>query len=173
MVFEAVEEIEAQLVLYVKFSLRLAMMHSFVIIVILLNLFLPISGEIQLHTSSIYLFYTNDQPFVAPQPHFNNQWFASSTSSHQSAPSPDFSYRPPTQQYFPLSQKPPQAYIVGAEYSTITASPLQQYPDYGATHHVTHNADNFLDNTSTTGSNQVLLCNGQGLAITSIGAATF
>lgn len=172
MVFEAVEEIEAQLVLYVKFSLRLAMMHSFVIIVILLNLFLPISGEIQLHTSSIQLFTQMTSPLL----HLNlikNQWFASSTSSHWSTPSPYFSYRPPTQQYFPLSQKPPQAYIVGAEYITIIASPLQQYFDYGATHHVTHNADNVLDNISTTSSDQVLLCNGQGLAITSIRAATF
>lgn len=64
MVFEAVEEIEAQLVLYVKFSLRLAMMQSFVIIVILLNLFLPISGEIQLHTSSIYLFTQMTSPLL-------------------------------------------------------------------------------------------------------------
>lgn len=38
---------------------------------------------------------------------------------------------------------------------------------------MTHNADNFLDDISTTGYDQVLLCNGQGLAITSIGAATF
>lgn len=49
----------------------------------------------------------------------------------------------------------------------------QWYPDFGATHHVTHSSDNFLDSISTSGSDQVMLVNGQGLPITSIGSTSF
>ncbi|MCH99975.1 retrovirus-related pol polyprotein from transposon TNT 1-94, partial [Trifolium medium] len=47
------------------------------------------------------------------------------------------------------------------------------YPDSGATHHVTNNSENLLDSISLSGSDQVLLGNGQGLSITSVGSAQF
>ncbi|PNX62373.1 hypothetical protein L195_g061114, partial [Trifolium pratense] len=54
----------------------------------------------------------------------------------------------------------PQAYLTGGEGSSTHASQLW-YPDSGATHHVTNNSDNLLDSVSLSGSDQVLLGNGQ------------
>ncbi|XP_045812669.1 uncharacterized protein LOC123906731 [Trifolium pratense] len=57
----------------------------------------------------------------------------------------------------------PQAYLTGSDAQTSQASQLW-YPDSGATHHVTNtnNSENLLDSISLSGSDQVLLGNGQG-----------
>ena len=71
------------------------------------------------------------------------------------------------------SQKgyPTQAFLTGSEahnsYNNVW------YLDLGATHHVTPNASNLMDFMSLSGSDQVHIGNGQGLAITSVGSLQF
>lgn len=78
---------------------------------------------------------------------------------------------PPTCSLF--SQKQPQVYLVGIESTDNFITSSKWYCDSGATHHVTNNTENFLDNISTFGSDQVMLGNGQDLSITSIGSTYF
>lgn len=68
----------------------------------------------------------------------------------------------------------PQAHFTSSDQSKVQARNDQAwYPDSGATNHVTHNPNNLLDSISLPGSDQVLLGNGQGLSITSIGNIHF
>jgi len=79
-------------------------------------------------------------------------------------------FRPPSQAG---SQKgyPAQAFLTGSEarnsYNNVW------YPDSGATHHVTPDAFNLMDFVSLSGSDQVHIGNGQGLAITYVGSLKF
>lgn len=67
-------------------------------------------------------------------------------------------------------QSRPQALLTG---SVSSRNDQAWYPDSGATNHVTHNPNNLLDSISLPGTDQVLLGNGQGLSIHSIGNTIF
>lgn len=69
-------------------------------------------------------------------------------------------------------QAQPRAFLTdtGFDHHNSLSLPNQHwYPDSGATHHVTNNSEFLLDGVNLPGSDQVLLGNGQGLSITSIG----
>lgn len=71
-------------------------------------------------------------------------------------------------------QRPPQAFLTGSESSSNQRRNEQiGYPDSGATHHVTNNPSNLLDSISLSESDIVLLGNGQGLPILSVGSTQF
>ncbi|MCI86943.1 retrovirus-related pol polyprotein from transposon TNT 1-94, partial [Trifolium medium] len=71
--------------------------------------------------------------------------------------------------FAPRPQRPPapQALLTGGN---PTFNNQWWYPDSGASHHVTPDASNLSDAASLPGSDQVLMGNGQGLAINSIGS---
>ncbi|KAK2378919.1 WD40 repeat-containing protein HOS15 [Trifolium repens] len=94
-----------------------------------------------------------------------------------------YGYRPPQPQYStqfsnsygygaPRAQRPPmpQAMLTGG---TNNFSNQWWYPDSGASHHVTPEATNLSDSASLPGTDQVLMGNGQGLSIASIGSMNF
>lgn len=109
---------------------------------------------------------------VSPTISHNNQWLAPAPLTWRVTPH-GFPPRPFNKTYPSYSQKQPQTYLIGIG-STITHfSYSQWYPGSGATHHVTNNVDNFLDSVSTFGSDGVMIGNGQGLSITSIGSISF
>lgn len=85
-------------------------------------------------------------------------------------PKPGFITRPTTSSY---AGKQHQAYLAGSDSGTSQAGNSQWYADSGATHHVTNSADHFLDSISTSDTDQVMLGNGQGMSITSIGNTSF
>lgn len=62
-----------------------------------------------------------------------------------------------------------QAYLAAPD-SNSTQS---WYPDSGATHHVTNDAANMTEHVTLTGSEEILMGNGQGLSITSVGSKSF
>ncbi|GAU26774.1 hypothetical protein TSUD_317720 [Trifolium subterraneum] len=70
--------------------------------------------------------------------------------------------------FAPRSQRPPapQALLTSGNSSFNNQ---WWYPDSGASHHVTPDVSNLSDATSLPGSDQVLMGNGQGLAINSVG----
>lgn len=67
----------------------------------------------------------------------------------------------------------PQAYLAGSNTGTSQHANSQWYVDSGVAHHVTNSVDHFLNNISTSGTDQVMFGNGQGLFITLIGKTTF
>ncbi|KAI5437823.1 hypothetical protein KIW84_023804 [Lathyrus oleraceus] len=121
-------------------------------------------------------------PVIPPQPtsNFQNPWYSACVSPQMSQ-----QWMSPSQWCVPASGfKPrlansvfagrqPQAYLAGSDIGTSQAANSQWYVDSGATHHVTNSAYHFLDNISTSGTDQFMLGNGQGLSITSIGNTTF
>ncbi|KAK2420319.1 putative mitochondrial protein [Trifolium repens] len=74
--------------------------------------------------------------------------------------------------YAPRPQRPPipQALLTGGN---VGFNNQWWYPDSGASHHVTPDASNLSDAASLPGSDQVLMGNGQGLTINSIGSMCF
>lgn len=82
--------------------------------------------------------------------------------------------RAPFPPQFGNSRPPaPQAYITGNESTNSNSFNNGWYPDSGATHHVTPDANNLMDAASFSGSDQMYIGNGQGLAINSIGSMSF
>ena len=80
--------------------------------------------------------------------------------------------RPPTQSQAGNQRgQAPQAFLTGSDPHNSFNNAW--YPDSGATHHVTPDASNLMDSTSLSGSDQVHIGNGQGLAITSVGSLQF
>ncbi|GAU28846.1 hypothetical protein TSUD_21830 [Trifolium subterraneum] len=73
---------------------------------------------------------------------------------------------------FPRPSRPPapQAMLTGGD---PNFNNQWWYPDSGASHHVTPDPSNLSDTTSLPGSDQVLIGNGQGLSIDSIGSMKF
>ncbi|MCH95629.1 retrovirus-related pol polyprotein from transposon TNT 1-94, partial [Trifolium medium] len=61
---------------------------------------------------------------------------------------------PPHQHFYP---RQPQAYLTGADSHFAGPSSSQWYPDSGATHHVTNSPEHFIDSSSFSGSDQVML----------------
>jgi len=80
--------------------------------------------------------------------------------------------RPPTQSQAGNQRgQAPQAFLTGSDPHNSFNNVW--YPDSGATHHVTPDASNLMDSMSLSGSDQVHIGNGQGLAITSVGSLQF
>lgn len=72
----------------------------------------------------------------------------------------------------------PQAYLTGTgpgvdNHSLFGQVNQRRFPDSGETHHVTNSVDYLSESVTLPGTDQVLLGNGQGLPITSIGSAHF
>lgn len=71
-------------------------------------------------------------------------------------------------------QSKPQAFLTGSNQCRVHRKHDQSwYPDSWATNHVTYNPNNLLDSISIPRTDQVLLGNGQGLSIFSIGGIHF
>jgi len=137
----------------VKYALRLDMMQvTATFASLLLNLIITVQGGYGYGGSSSY---------GAP----SNVWMQNMAR----AQSPG-QFRPPSQAG---SQKgyPAQAFLTGSEAHNSFSNVW--YPDSGATHHVTPDASNLMDSMSLSGSDQVHIGNGQGLAITSVGSLQF
>ncbi|MCH92348.1 retrovirus-related Pol polyprotein from transposon TNT 1-94, partial [Trifolium medium] len=77
-------------------------------------------------------------------------------------PQPNFNARPafPPQFANPRPQTP-QAFLTGNESTASSSFQNGWYPDSGATHHVTPDANNLMDFVSLSGSDQVHIGNGQ------------
>lgn len=105
----------------------------------------------------------------------SNSWNGSSSLSGSSRPlslpSPSHSTVSSASQSTPRNFTQPQAYFAGSDSAASHLRDQAWFPDSGATHHVTNNPSNLLDSISLPGSDQVLLGNGQGLPILSIGKA--
>jgi histone deacetylase 1/2 len=100
------------------------------------------------------------------------------------SPGYGYGYRPPPPPQFspqysnpygygnPRAQRPPMphAMLTGG---TSNFNNQWWYPDSGASHHVTPDPTNLSDSVSLPGSDQVLMGNGQGLAINSVGSMSF
>lgn len=98
--------------------------------------------------SSIYG-STNQNQWFAPQSMPSTgqtQWF-----SQALGPPPGFS---------PRSAYQPQAHFTGKGFDAPPVTSQAWYPNLGATHHVTNNADLLTESSTLPGIGQVLLCNG-------------
>ncbi|KAK2373624.1 putative mitochondrial protein [Trifolium repens] len=108
------------------------------------------------HTGTMLGFGYGYRP--QPPPHFQPQY---------PAPFSGYGYGYPPR---PQQQPRPQALLTG---SSSAFNNQWWYPDAGASHHVTPDATNLSDATSFSGSDQVLMGNGQGLPINSLGSMCF
>jgi len=93
-------------------------------------------------------------------------------SSQASMPQQMSSSNPMQQQMQPInpiSSHNPQAMTIGS----TAAQSSNWYPDSGASHHVTSNVENIQQCAPFEGPDQVIIGNGQGLPIRSIGSSTF
>jgi len=107
-------------------------------------------------------------------PNFSHQEYLvqpSSFSPFRSTPSPA-----PSRALMLPTPHQPLPYVASA-YSASVQSPMQQsqtwYIDSGASHHLTPDVTNLIDATSSHGTENVFLGNGQGLAIQLFGSASF
>lgn len=101
---------------------------------------------------------------LAPQP-------LSTTGQNQWLPP---ALRGPPPGFTPRLAYQPQAHLTGTGFEIpieVSQHTQSWYPDTGATLHVTNNVDYLSESIALPGTDQVLLGNGQGLPITSIGTA--
>ena len=117
-----------------------------------------------------------------PQPtsNFQNPWYSAGVSPQMAQQWMSLSqWRVLTFDFIPrpanslFAGRQPQAYLACPTTGTSQHANSQWYVDSGVAHHVTNSVDHFLNNISTSGTDQVMLGNGQGLSITSIGNTTF
>lgn len=115
--------------------------------------------------------YRFDQDFVPPSPPPPDASSSQLQNSYQAPPQPQVNY--PAQP--PRNQSPhPAAYMATQEFVAPRSYDTQSwYPDSGASHHMTNGSQNLSQGATYTGSDHVLMGNGQGLHISSVGCSKF